>query len=164
MIPLFLGLTLANLAALAAAAGMGYWSMSHESFRQWHMLAGALAALICCAVHCVVFTYFIATAKWMEHAVLVKNLNPSLTAPARSLKSQALPAALVAMAMVFLAALLGVMTDTGLTTIVLHHVCVLAAIVVNVGAGVLELIAIRRNGLLIDRILAIINRSASTDV
>src|SRR3954453_20692263 len=102
MIPLFLGLTLVNLLCLGVAAGLGF---AHN--RPMHVLSGALATLVCCGVHCVVFTYFIATAKWIQHAVLVKKLDAKFVATTRSFKMQAFPAALLAMASVFAAAVLG---------------------------------------------------------
>ena len=75
--------------------------------RQTHVLFGALATMVCVGVHCVVFTYFIATAKWVQHAVMVKKLDPQLMAPTRSFKMQAFPAALLAMAATFTAAMFG---------------------------------------------------------
>ena len=74
MIVLFLGLTLANFACLITVAILGYAGGATS----WHRLAGALAAMVCCGVHCVVFTYFIATGKWIEHAILVKGLDPKI--------------------------------------------------------------------------------------
>ena len=154
MIPLFLGLTLANLAALVTAAVFGYLALSHESLRQWHMLAGALATLICCAVHCVVFTYFIATAKWIQHAVNVKQLDAELTKPTRSFKSQALPAALVAIGVVFITAFVGAATFSYGLRPSIHHVLAIASLVINALCAAVEYRAIVRNGALIDRILA----------
>ena len=69
MIPLFVGLTLVNLLCLGVTMALGYWAP--PASRHLHILAGALSALVCCGVHCVVFTYFIATAKWVQHAIAV---------------------------------------------------------------------------------------------
>src|SRR5689334_11186882 len=109
MIPLFVGLTLVNLLFLSVAMALGYWAPPQS--RHLHILAGALSTLVCCGVHCVVFTYFIATAKWVQHAIAVKQLDPSLAEPTRSFKMQAFPAALLAMASVFVAAVLGAARD-----------------------------------------------------
>src|SRR6476469_468297 len=111
MIPLFVGLTLVNLIGLGTAAGLGYAAKAGYPVGSWHVLAGALAALVCCAVHCVVFTYFAATAKWVQHAINVKRLDPLLAAPTRSFKAQAFPAALLAMALTFVAAVCGAGAD-----------------------------------------------------
>jgi hypothetical protein len=119
-----------------------------------HILAGTLATLVCCGVHCVVFTYFIATAKWVQHAIAVKNLDASLAAPTRSFKRHAFPAALAAMSMVFVAAVLGAARDNYATPRWWHHAAAIAALAVNLVVAVLEYRAIARNGRLIDTVLA----------
>src|SRR6185369_15575691 len=104
MIVLFLILTLLNLMALLGAAVLGYGSSFARDWGKYHELAGALATICSCAVHCVVFTYFLATAKWIQHAVRVKKLSTQHVEPTRSFRAHAFPAALLAMFSVFLAA------------------------------------------------------------
>jgi hypothetical protein len=154
MIPLFLGLTAVNLLCLILTAVLGYMTSSGAHVGQWHVLAGALSAIACCAVHCIVFTYFIATAKWAQHAVAVKGLDPQLVSPTRSFKAQAMPAALLAMASVFVAAMMGAYTDSYQTSPEIHHVAAIVAIAVNALVPIAEFSAIHRNGQLIDGILA----------
>lgn len=155
MIPLFIGLTLVNLIGLGAAAALGYAAKAGYAVGPWHVLAGALAALACCGVHCVVFTYFAATAKWVQHAIAVKGLDPLLAAPTRSFKAQAFPAALLAMAATFLAAVAGAGADNyqGAWSRC-HHALAVGTIAVNLLAAAVEFRAIARNGRLIDGILA----------
>jgi integral membrane sensor domain MASE1 len=155
MIPLFIGLTLVNLIALATAAALGYAGKAGYAVGPWHVLAGALAALVCCAVHCVVFTYFAATAKWVLHAIEVKRLDPTLALPTRSFKAQAFPAAMLAMAATFVAAVMGAGADNyrGAWS-TWHHAGAVAAVVVNVIVAAVEYRAISRNGRLIDEVLA----------
>jgi hypothetical protein len=118
------------------------------------VLAGALAALTCCAVHCVVFTYFAATGKWVRHAIVVKGLDPALAAPTRSFRAQAFPAALLAVAATFAAAVTGAGADNfGGAWPRLHHALAVGALAVNLLMAGVELRAIRRNGLLIDGVL-----------
>ena len=155
MISLFLGLTLANLTALLATIGLGYaGSAGSAELRSWHMLAGILAVLLCIAVHCVVFTYFIATAKWIQHAVTIKHLDEQFTHPTRSFKAQAFPAALTAILAVFITAIFGAATDNHVVSVTWHHLLALTAFAVNLGAAAVEYQAIRRNGDLIDRLLS----------
>jgi hypothetical protein len=111
----------------------------------------------CVAVHCVVFTYFIATAKWVQHAIAVKKLDESLAAPTRSFKMQAFPAALSAMAVTFAAAILGAALDNRMGSKQLHLWTALAAVAVNGVVAIIEYRAIARNGRLIDSILEQIN-------
>lgn len=154
MIPLFLGLTAVNLLCLCLTAVLGYMTSAQVRVGQWHVLAGALSAIACCAVHCIVFTYFIATAKWVQHAVTVKGLDPQLVLPTKSFKAQAMPAALLAMMAVFVAAMLGAYTDSYQKSPEIHHIAAIVAIAVNALVPIAEYSAIRRNGELIDGILA----------
>ena len=155
MIPLFLGLTIANLTALLATVALGYLAVAGSAtLRGWHMLGGTLAAILCIAVHCIVFTYFIATAKWIQHAVTVKGLDATYATPTRSFKALAFPAALIAMLAVFVTAIFGAAADTRVLGTIWHHLMALAAIGINLFAAAVEYTAIQRNSRLIDRILA----------
>jgi hypothetical protein len=161
MIPLFLGLSLVNLLCLGVATTLGYISLGDGgATKPTHILAGAMSALVCVGVHCVVFTYFIATAKWVRHAVLVKKLDPQLVEPTRSFKVQAFPAALLAMTVVFATAVLGAARDNYGIPRAWHHGAAIASLVVNLIVAFIELRAIRRNGALIDDVLARINAAA----
>lgn len=159
MITLFLGLTLANLAGLVTAIVFGYLAASNASLRQWHTLVGALATILCVAVHCVVFTYFIATAKWVQHAISLKQLDPTLASPTRSFKAQAFPWALGAIFTVFFTAIFGAAADNHLLQPLWHHFTALFMLAVNLFAAVGEYAAIRKNGQLIDRVLELANRT-----
>lgn len=159
MISLFLGLTIFNLLCLTTTAGLGYAVMLRgPSWGPMHQLAGVLSTIACCAVHCIVFTYFIATAKWIQHAIDVKHLDPTLSAPTRSFKAQAFPAAIIAMMIVFLAAVVGVLRLSYGISAMWHQTIALSAIAVNVAMSVIEYRAIVRNGRLVDSILEIVNR------
>jgi hypothetical protein len=165
MISLFLGLTLVNLLCLGTATALGYMSLADSAESKGvHILAGAMGTLVCVGVHCVVFTYFIATAKWIQHAVRVKKLDASLVRPTRSFKRQAFPAALAAMAIVFATAILGAARDNYGIPRIWHHAFALAALLVNIVVAAIEYRAIARNGRLIDSILALANRTASATV
>ncbi|HEV2294416.1 MAG TPA: hypothetical protein VGR35_11200 [Tepidisphaeraceae bacterium] len=156
MLSLFLALTAFNLLLLLLTALLGYAYGGSET-TQWHALAGIVATMTCCGVHCIVFTYFIATAKWVQHAVTVKHLEPSLAAPTRSFKLQAFPAALLAMLIVFIAAVFGAAHVSYEISPTYHHVLAWIAIAINAIVAVTEYRAIARNGRLIDEILARIN-------
>jgi hypothetical protein len=152
MVVLFIALTALNLLFLGTAMGLAYLGRGHP-LGHWHVLIGALAGIVCCGVHSVVFTYFIATAKWIQHAVAVKQLNPALVAPTRSFKAQAFPAALLAIATVLAAAFSGAATDNRMLSPGWHHVLAWLALVANALVAVVEYRAIVRNGALVDRVL-----------
>src|SRR3982750_714283 len=157
MSPLFLGLTALNLLCLGTATVLGY-AFGGTARGGQHILAGAVSTLVCCGVHCVVFTYFVATAKWVRHAIDVRRLDPTLAAPTRSFRAQAFPAAMGSIAAVLLAAFSGAAADNyhGAAG-AWHHGLVLVAIVVNAIAAAVEYRAIARNGRLIDGVLEKIN-------
>ena len=157
---LFVILTIINLLCLLGTAVLGYGNSVAPEWGSYHQLAGALATICCCAVHCVVFTYFIATAKWIQHAVSVKNLSATHVSPTRSFKAQAFPAALLGMFSVFAAAVIGVITFSYHIDRVYHLVTSISAIIINAAVAWIEYRAICRNGALIDCILAEINPRA----
>ena len=155
MIQLFLGLTIANILAIILSITLGYTSVGGaDKMRMWHMLSGALTLLLCIGVHCVVFTYFIATSKWIQHAVTVKNLKPDFMTPTRSFKALAIPALLLAILSVFITAIGGAMADNRYISIHWHHFLALAALATNLVCATFEYRAISSNSQLIDRVLA----------
>jgi hypothetical protein len=145
---LFLGLMLANFIFLIAAAVVGYRGMAH-----WHFLIGALAAIVSTAVHCIVFTYFIATGKWIEHAIALKQLDPGLMQRTRVFKRMAFPAALGGMTLAISTAIVGGAVDNHYLAPAWHHVMAMMLLGGNVVIAVIEYRAIRDNGVLIDGIL-----------
>jgi hypothetical protein len=157
MIPLFLGLSAVNILCLAISAALGYGVSSGRHWGPYHQLFGLLTTIVCCAVHCIVFTYFIATAKWIQHAVMVKRLDPGFMTPTRSFKAQAFPAALSAIVVVCLTAFVGAATFNYSLRPIYHHALALLCLVVNLAVAWVEYRAIARNGALIDQILATIN-------
>src|SRR5262245_53175074 len=162
MIPLFLGLTIFNLLCLGITTALGYAVMLGGSkYAAYHQLAGSLSTVACCAVHCVVFTYFIATAKWIQHAIEVKKLEPTLAAPTRSFKAQAFPSAIGAMMIVFITAVVGVATFSYGLRPLWHHALAIISLLVNVLVALVEYRAIARNGALIDSILNRIHAASS---
>ena len=161
MVHLFIALTLVNLLLLCSAGAVGYASRAGYAVGPWHILAGAMSALACVGVHCVVFTYFVATAKWVQHAIAVKSLDPALAAPTRSFKAQAFPAALLAMTTVFITAIAGAAADNYHGPWhARHHALAVAALATNVLVALVEYRAINRNARLIDGVLARIGSTA----
>lgn len=153
---LFCVATAMNLLSLLATMILGYGVSNGKPWSAQHQLAGVLATIFCCGVHCIVFTYFIATAKWVQHAVTVKHLDQSLVAPTRSFKSAAFPAALLAMVIVFAAAVVGAATLNYEIRPIYHHTLAVIAFATNAIVAWIEYRAIDRNAKLIDQILATI--------
>src|SRR5437870_4486360 len=156
MILLFMGLMLGNFACLIATAVMGY-----AGAMAGHRLFGALTAIVCCGVHCVVFTYFIATGRWIAHAIWVKRLEPTLAEPTRPLRKAAFAAALSIITLAIATAIVGAAVDNQYLSPPWHQVLAIALLAGNGVAAWVEFGAIRGNGLVIDGILARINATSS---
>ena len=152
MTVLFMGLMLANFICLIGTAAVGYAGVMH-----WHRVFGALAAMVCCGVHCVVFTYFIATGKWIEHAILVKQLEPAIALPTRPLRRGAFAAALSVIMVAIATAIVGAAVDNQYLSPAWHHVMAMVLLAGNVLAAIVEYRCIRDNGLIIGGILKRIN-------
>src|SRR5207245_9898204 len=157
MIVLFLGLMLVNFVCLIGTAVLGYVGLS-SGFGSWHRIAGAMAAIVCCGVHCVVFTYFVATGKWIAHAILVKGLEPDIGAPTRPLRRAAVAAALGAITLGIASATRGAAVDNQYLSAAWHQILAIGLIAGNAVAAVVEYRCIRDNGVVIDGILARINQ------
>ena len=156
MIALFLGLMLANFVFLIATAVLGYAGMA-SGVAPGHRFFGALAAMVCCGVHCVVFTYFVATGKWVGHAILVKQLDPKLAEPIGPLRRAAFAAALGVITLAVITAIVGAAVDNQYVSPVWHHLMAVGLLAGNLVAAAVEYRSIRDNGLVIDGILARIN-------
>ena len=81
MIPLFLGLTAVNLLSLTAVfvVGLALNDAGGEaaSLYTMHVMLGILAGLACALTHVAVFTYFMATTKWLGAATVKASLDES---------------------------------------------------------------------------------------
>jgi hypothetical protein len=152
MVILFLGLMLANFICLIATAIVGYAGMA-----AWHRLFGALASIVCVGVHCVVFTYFIASGRWIAHAIWIKQLEPSLAAPTRPLRKAAFASALTVITLAIATAIIGAAVDNQYLAPPWHQTLAILLLAANVLAGLIQFHAIRGNGMVIDGILARIN-------
>jgi hypothetical protein len=159
MIVLFLGLMLANFVFLVGTAVLGYAGMS-GGVGPGHRLFGALAAMVCCGVHCVVFTYFVATGKWVAHAILVKGLEPKMAEPIRPLRKAAFAAALSVIVLAMATAIVGAAVDNQYLSPAWHQILAIALLAGNGVAAWVEYGAIRGNGAVIDGILARINATS----
>jgi len=126
-----------------------------------HRLFGALAAIVCCGVHCVVFTYFVATGKWVAHAILVKGLDAKLAEPIGRLRRGAFAAALSVIVLAVATAIVGAAVDNQYLSPAWHQVLAIGLLAGNGVAAVVEYRCIRDNGIVIDRILARISSASS---
>jgi len=115
MIRIFSVLASMNAIALLLAFGFGMASWLRggfdnkaDSFFNVHFLSGLLAAVTTLLVHCMIFTYFLGTGRWVKEVTLAYDLpDEPLHKATRELKRKTFPPALFAMLSVMAAAAFG---------------------------------------------------------
>lgn len=105
MIRIFSVLAAANALGLLTAFTCGMLSMfrgslmnPNDSMFMIHFLSGLLAAVLTLLVHCMIFTYFLGTGRWVREVTLAYDLpDAPLYKTTRDLKRKTFPPALFAM-------------------------------------------------------------------
>ena len=166
MIPLFLGLTIANLLLLVVVFVLGFGTF-HEGkptdHYAYHISLAIAAGLMAVLVHVVAYMYFMATSKWLRAATDKAGLDPAAFAlPAMSNKRRVLPLVMGAIVMTMLAMFAGAGADPTVNPWwpgELHMVVAAAAIAANALCAAGEFRMIRTQGRLMDEALAVVNRT-----
>ncbi len=162
MIPLFLGLTLANLLMLSGAFALGlaarHLGDGADAYAA-HLAMGLGAALGTAMTHCVVYTYFMATTKWLEAASDKAGLDRQrFVLQAKAAKSRSFRFVMLAILSTMVTAFGGAATDTvpGWPAH-LHITLASVAILTNGLCARAEWLLIRARQALMDEALARIN-------
>src|SRR3954464_15767919 len=142
-----------NLLALAATFVVGVLSQLRGSRLDagdptflLHIDLGILSCLTTLGVHCLVFTYFLATGRWVKEVALLYALpDAPLPRRTRDLKRQAFPPALLAMLVPIAAAAAGAGRQTQDWPWFLHALLAVATLAVNVWAYRIEYVCVRTN-------------------
>jgi len=163
MIPLFLGLTAANLLLLSTIFALGL-AVSHgdgsTTMYQHHVTWAVAAGLLATLCHSVVYTYFMATSKWLAAAADKAGLDAKayITAPSNR-KKMALFIIMTPVLVTMLTMCGGAAADTFQRWPAgLHLGLGIATLLVNLGAAVWEFRLIRAQGKTMDQALAILNQ------
>lgn len=167
MIRLFLGLTAANLLLMAAVFYLGLAAVDgHDALTEMYMLhltLGICGALVCALVHVAVYTYFMATCKWLAEAAAKAGLEPGgYVGPALRRKNKALACVMTAVACTLAALIGGAGTDPTVGRLWpghVHLVLAMIAMAANLVAAVVEYGLIADQGKLMDNVLAILNHA-----
>jgi hypothetical protein len=167
MFPLFLGLTAANLMLLVTVFVIGLFVVDHTQTPtaafDWHMPLGIAAGLMAAFTHVAVYMYHMATARWLEAATdkvgvpVARWVTPAL---ARKRKVFFVMIGTIAATMVTMFS--GVLADPTMNPLLpgeVHLLIGALAIAANVGAALSEARHIRRQGLLMDDALAVLNQT-----
>ncbi|MCE9591956.1 MAG: hypothetical protein K8S99_15725 [Planctomycetes bacterium] len=119
MIPVFIGFTIANLGLMLAAFILGTFILDANDratiLYSYHMDMGIYIALLSAGTHVLVYTYFMASTKWLRAATDKANLDPAVYVdiPAAR-KRRVLPIAMLAMASTMTCVFAGAWVDRNL--------------------------------------------------
>jgi hypothetical protein len=160
MLRVFLGLAVSDAVLLGFAGFLG-WTVQEREHLPLHILMGMLGSLFTCLVHCVAFTYFVATEKMIKLAVLNARLDADYIATADKLKYRALACAGTSIIAIIFAAALGAATMTELIVGAWHLSATLVAVALNLTAFGIESATIQANSRLMDRVYSEHNAAAA---
>lgn len=171
MIPLFLGLTGANLILLLITFAVGMTAANTSGGAggsyNYHLALGITAGLMTPLCHVVIYTYFMATSRWLQAATDKVNLDVNtFVAPALNRKRRTFQLMMVAIATVMATMFLGAAFDptmrpatagasSGTSGVHLAAACI--AIAVNLIVALAEFKLVREQGQLMDDALLKVN-------
>ncbi len=166
MISLFLGLGTANLLLLSMTFGLGLFATDggHEptGIFAYHITIGIASGLMTALTHTAVYTYLMATSKWLHAAADKAALPPEqYVAPAYARKRRAMVVCMGAIGVTVMAMFAGAASDPAAPIAWWpkggHLILAVLALAVNAIAMAKQFTLIREQGTLMDRALAILN-------
>lgn len=168
MFPLFLGLTAANLVLLVTVFVMGLFVVDHTQTPtrgyDWHLPLGIAAGLMAVLTHVAVYMYHMATARWLEAATDKAGVPVSRwVTPALARKRKVFFVMIGTIGATMLTMFSGPLVDPTMNPLMpgeVHLLIGALAIAANVGAALSEARHIRRQGLLMDDALAVLNQTS----
>lgn len=124
-----------------------------------HFLLGLFTAVLTLLVHCLIFTYFLGTGRWVKEVGLAYNLpDAELPRQTRELKRLTFPPALFAMLTTIAAAAAGAGAQLQEWPWQLHLGLGCAALLINAWAFRVEYVSVRTNAAVIDAVLHEVDR------
>jgi hypothetical protein len=148
--------TLALLVTFAFGCASAFWN---HDFYLVHFNLGLFAAILTLLVHCLIFTYFLGTGRWVKEVALAYGMPdrpwPKLT---RELKRQTFPPALFAMLVIIAASAAGAGVQVGVWSWLIHAGLALVTLAVNFWAFVVEYRNVGVNAGAIEAVLAEVDR------
>jgi amino acid transporter len=158
--------TLAVLNALALVAGFVTGVVSklgdgvhHPQIFLAHFTTGLFTAIGTLFVHCLIFTYFLGTGRWVKEVGLAYDLpDASLPRRTRELKRGTFPTALVAMLITIATAAAGMGAQRQEWPWQVHGSLAVVTLLVNAWAFSIEYRNVRANGLIIEEVMREVDR------
>ena len=165
MFAIALGLSAANIILLAMAFTVGLSALDVESgamtVYSTHIAIGIACGLMCALTHVAIFTYFMATSKWLQAAVDKGGMQYNdFVAPSLSRKIRVLAAGLVAIGGTLAAMIGGAGCDPTVNILWpagIHLALAISAIIINIIVALIELRLVSDQVKLIDKALIILN-------
>ena len=159
---LFLGLAIANLLLMAGVFLLGLLAAAPDDgpsrWYVWHLSLGIASGLLAALVHVTVYTYFMATSKWLTAASERFSLPPQrFVLPAKTRKRRMFPVIMLPVGLTMLAMFIGAAEDPGvapLWSMKLHLWAAAIAWCGNLLAAFVEYHAIGEQSRLMDEALA----------
>ena len=166
MTRIFLTLAAADFLSLTLTFALGCWSKltdglhaSAGSVYLLHFLFGLFTAVGTLLVHCLIFTYFLGTGRWVKEVTLAYDLpDEPWHKRTRELKRQTFPPALAAMLVTIVTAAAGAGAQLQAWPWTVHFTLGIATLLVNAWAIRLEYRNVRINAATLDEVLAEVDR------
>jgi hypothetical protein len=124
-----------------------------------HFVLGLVTALAILLVHCIIFTYFLGTGRWIKEVGLAYRLpDHELPKSTRELKRLVFPAALFSMLSAIATAAAGAGAQLQAWHWSIHAGLALATVLINLWAFGVEYRGVEENGRIIQAVLAEVDR------
>jgi len=166
MTRIFSTLAAVNFLMLAAAFGFGVASKLRDAAQAGadrtftaHFYLGLFGAVLTLLVHCLIFTYFLGTGRWVKEVGLAYNLpDDPLPKRTRELKRHSFPAALFAMLITIAAAAAGAGAQLREWPWGVHLTLAIVTLAVNLWAYRIEYRDLQINAVIIEQVLSEVDR------
>src|SRR4051794_4360143 len=166
MTRIFLTLAAVDSLALALAFALGCWSKLTDGLHtdaspafMLHFLVGLFTAVGTLLTHCLIFTYFLGTGRWVKEVTLAYDLpDRPWHKRTRDLKRLTFPPALAAMLVTIATAAGGAGAQMQSWPWQVHFGLALAALVINLWAFRLEWRTVTENAAILDAVLRDVDR------
>jgi NhaP-type Na+/H+ or K+/H+ antiporter len=166
MTRIFLTLAITNALALGLAFVLGCWSKLTDGLHAGtgnlyllHFLVGLFTAVGTLLTHCLIFTYFLGTGRWVKEVTLAYDLpDEPWHKRTRDLKRMVFPVALAAMLVTIATAAGGAGAQLQHWPWQVHLGLALAALVVNLWAFRLEYQVVTENSGILEAVLREVDR------
>jgi hypothetical protein len=170
---IFLTLSVLANASLIGAFALGWiiddpasLAPAARNLVTWHFLSALVAALLVLLVHAVALTYFMGTGRWIEETCEAYKLGEAARKENIRLKYRVIPGMVLCIVLVVVTGALGAAADPAANMQLAHAATIhLASAVMTVLANLLvswvEYDSIARNGVLVEQVVADVNRIRS---